>query len=174
MARPADASDDRAMNTVEASATTSATRSQVWRLIADESLWPVWGRWSSVEIEGGGAHGLGAVRRLVQRPFTVRERVTEWLPDERMSYELLDGMHARGYRATASLEDAPGGGTIVRWSSTVGVGRPDHGLPAAYGRQGHRKATRQSRGSLAQDALPHDARRLHSGAVECLQGSSEG
>ena len=118
MARPADASDDRAMNTVEASATTSATRSQVWRLIADESQWPVWGRWSSVEIEGGGAHGLGAVRRLVQRPFTVRERVTEWLPDERMSYELLDGMHARGYHATASLEDAPGGGTIVRWSST--------------------------------------------------------
>ena len=112
-----DAGDDRGMKTVEASATTLATRDQVWRLIADESQWPVWGRWSSVEIEGGEAHGLGSVRRLVQRPFTVRERVTEWQPGERMSYELLDGMNARGYRATASLEDAPGGGTIVRWSS---------------------------------------------------------
>ena len=50
-------------------------------------------------------------------PFTVRERVTEWQPGERMTYELLDGMNAHGYRATASLEDAPGGGTIVRWSS---------------------------------------------------------
>ena len=34
-----------------------------------------------------------------------------------MSYELLDGMNARGYRATATLEDAPGGETIVRWRS---------------------------------------------------------
>lgn len=117
MAWPVDGGDDRLMKTVEASATTSATRDEVWRLIADESQWPVWGRWSSVEIEGGGEHGLGSVRRLVQRPFTVRERVTEWQPGERMTYELLDGMNAHGYRATALLEDAPGGGTIVRWSS---------------------------------------------------------
>src|SRR5215510_11915651 len=108
---------DHHMNTVEASATTTASRSDVWRLLADESQWPVWGRWSSVEIEGGGAHRLGSVRRLVQRPFTVRELVTEWEPGSRMSYQLLDGMNATGYQATASLEDAPGGGTIVRWSS---------------------------------------------------------
>jgi len=105
------------MKSVEASATTPASRDQVWRLIADEKQWPVWGRWSKVEIEGGGAHGLGSVRRLVQRPFTVRERVTEWEPGSRMSYELLDGMNAHGYHATASLEDTPGGGTIVRWHS---------------------------------------------------------
>ena len=59
----------------------------------------------------------GSVRRLVQRPFTVRERVTEWERGERMSYELFSGMNSRGYRATASLEDRPGGGTVVRWSS---------------------------------------------------------
>ena len=118
MAKAMDAGDDRVMKAVEASATTSATRDQVWRLLADESQWPIWGRWSSVEIEGGGAHGLGSVRRLVQRPFTVREVVTERQLGERMSYELLSGMNARGYRATASLEDAPGGGTVVRWSSS--------------------------------------------------------
>lgn len=105
------------MKTIDASAQTTASRDKVWRLIADESTWPEWGRWSSVEIEGGGEHGLGAVRVLVQRPFRVRERVTEWQIGERMSYELLEGMNARGYRATASLEDAPGGGTIVRWHS---------------------------------------------------------
>src|SRR3954449_3497882 len=93
------AGDDRGMKTVEASATTPAPRDAVWRLIADESQWPIWGRWSSVEIEGGGGHGLGAVRRLVQRPFSVRERVTEWEPGSRMSYDLLEGMHARGYQA---------------------------------------------------------------------------
>lgn len=105
------------MKNVEASATTPAARDQVWNLIADEAEWPKWGRWSSVEIEGGEVHGLGSVRRLVQRPFTVRELVTEWEPGSRMTYRLLDGMNAKGYQATAALEDAPGGGTIVRWSS---------------------------------------------------------
>ena len=105
------------MKNVEASATTPAARDQVWKLLADEKQWPVWGRWSSVVIEDGAAHGLGAIRRLVQRPFTVREIVTEWEPGSRMSYQLLEGMNAKGYEATATLEDAPGGGTIVRWSS---------------------------------------------------------
>src|SRR3954464_7674911 len=112
------AGDDRGMKTLEASATTAAPRDAVWRLIAVESQWPIWGRWSSVQIEGGGVHGLGAVRRLVQRPFTVRERVTDWAPGSRMSYDLLEGMNARGYHATATLEDAPGGGTTIRWVST--------------------------------------------------------
>ena len=105
------------MKTIDAAATTPAPRNVVWELIADESAWPRWGRWSSVEIEGGADHGPGAVRVLVQRPFRVRERVTEWQPGARMSYELLDGMNARGYRASAILEDAPGGGTVIRWHS---------------------------------------------------------
>jgi hypothetical protein len=105
------------MKTIDASATTTATRDKVWQLIADESTWPTWGRWSSVTIEGGGKHALGAVRKLVQRPFTVRERITEWRVGELMSYELLEGMNARGYRASAILEDDAGGGTIVRWHS---------------------------------------------------------
>jgi uncharacterized protein YndB with AHSA1/START domain len=105
------------MKTIDASATTPASRDKVWALLADESAWPRWGRWSSAEVEGGGQHELGAVRVLVQRPFRVRERVTEWIPGERMSYELLDGMNAHGYHASAILEDAPGGGTIVRWHS---------------------------------------------------------
>ncbi len=105
------------MKTIDAAATTPASRDIVWNLIADESAWPRWGRWSSVAIEGGGQHELGAVRVLVQWPFRVRERVTEWQPGQRMTYELLDGMNARGYRASAILEDAPGGGTVIRWHS---------------------------------------------------------
>jgi hypothetical protein len=103
---------------IEASATTTAAREAVWRLIADASTWSTWGPWSSVEIEGGGEHGLGAVRVLTQRPFRLRERVTEWVPRERMGYELLEGMNVRGYRSVVTLEDAPRGGTRVRWRST--------------------------------------------------------
>jgi hypothetical protein len=110
--------DDRPMKVIEGTATTPASREQVWRLLADASTWSRWGTWSSVEVEGGGEHGLDAIRVLRQGPYRVRERVTEWLPGERMGYELLEGMNVRDYRSIVTLEDAPGGGTLVRWRST--------------------------------------------------------
>jgi hypothetical protein len=42
----------------------------------------------------------------VSRRFRVRERITEWVPGERMAYELLEGMRVGGYRSTVTLEDA--------------------------------------------------------------------
>ncbi len=106
------------MNVIEGTATTPASRKQVWRLLADAGTWPRWGTWSSVEVEGDGEPRLGAIRVLRQGPYRVRERVTEWQPDERMAYELLEGMNVRDYRSVVTLEDAPGGGTLVRWRST--------------------------------------------------------
>jgi uncharacterized protein YndB with AHSA1/START domain len=106
------------VKTIEAVATTSGSPAAVWELLADASEWSRWGAWSKVEVEGGTEQGLDAVRVLVRRPFRVRERITEWVPGERMSYELLDGMRVRGYRSTVTLEGSPGGGTVVRWRST--------------------------------------------------------
>jgi len=107
-----------AVRTINAVATTSGSREAVWALLADASTWARWGAWSSVEVEGGGQHGPGAVRLLAKAPFRLRERVTEWVPGERMSYELLDGMRVRGYTAQVTLEEAAGGGTVIRWRST--------------------------------------------------------
>ena len=104
------------MRTIEAAATTSGSREAVWALLADASRWADWGRWSKVEVEGGGEQRLGTVRVLVNRPFRVRERITDWVPGERLAYELLDGMRVEGYRSTVTLEDAPGG-TLIRWRS---------------------------------------------------------
>ena len=106
------------MKTIEAVATTAAPRSAVWALLEDASSWARWGVWSSVQVEGGGGQRVGAVRVLVNRPFRVRERITEWEPASRIGYELLEGMRVRGYRSTLTLEDAPGGGTRIRWSSS--------------------------------------------------------
>ena len=86
--------------------------------------WAEWGSWSSVEVEGGGKQQPGAFRVLVNRPFRVRERITEWEPGERIGYELLEGMRVRGYRSTVTLEEAPGGGTLIRWRSVY-----DHAGP---------------------------------------------
>ena len=105
------------MRTIEAVATTSGSHEKVWALLEDASKWAEWGAWSSVEVEGGGNQGPGALRVLVNRPFRVRERITEWEPGERLGYELLEGMRVRGYRSTVTLEDTPGGGTVIRWRS---------------------------------------------------------
>ena len=106
------------MRVIEATATSSGSREAVWALLADASKWAQWGAWSKVEVEGGGEHGPGAVRVLVRAPFRVRERVTDWVPGQRMGYELVDGMRVRGYSALVTLEDDTGGGTRVRWRST--------------------------------------------------------
>jgi hypothetical protein len=107
-----------AMTTIEAVATTSASPAAVWALLEDAPTWARWGSWSEAEIEGGGPQEPGAVRRLVRAPYRVRERITEWVPGERLGYELLDGMRVRGYRSVVMLEEAPDGGTVIRWRST--------------------------------------------------------
>lgn len=104
--------------TLQGTATTTASRDDVWALLADARRWQEWGAWSRSEVEGGGEHEPGAVRVLTQRPFTVRELVTDWEPGRRMGYELLEGMNVTGYRATVQLDDAPGGGTRITWRST--------------------------------------------------------
>lgn len=105
------------MRTIEVVQTTSGSREKVWTLLEDAPTWAEWGAWSSVEVEGGGEQGPGVLRVLVNRPFRVRERITEWEPGERFGYELLEGMRVRGYRSTVTLEDAPDGGTRIRWRS---------------------------------------------------------
>lgn len=105
------------MKVIEATKTTSASRDAVWALLEDPASWAEWGSWSSVEVDGGGPQGVGVERTLVRRPYRVRERITEWEPGRRHSYELLEGMNASGYRSTVTLDDAPGGGTVIRWRS---------------------------------------------------------
>jgi len=112
------------VRTIEVIATTSGSPAAVWALLADASTWALWGSWSKVEVESGGHQGLGEVRVLVRAPFRVRERITEWVPRERMAYELVDGMRVQGYKAAVTLEEAPEGGTVVRWRSTYDRASP--------------------------------------------------
>ena len=106
------------MKTIEATATTTGSPAAVWALLADPAQWTRWGAWSRVEVEGGGEHGPGAIRVLERKPYVVRERVTDWEPERRMGYELVDGMKVTGYRSAVTLEPTDGGGTRVRWHST--------------------------------------------------------
>ena len=107
-----------AMRTIESVSETSGSPANVWALLSDASTWSRWGAWSSVEVEGGGQQGPDAVRVLVRRPFRLRERITAWVPEQRMAYELVDGMRVRDYRSEVTLEKTATGGTVVRWRST--------------------------------------------------------
>jgi Polyketide cyclase / dehydrase and lipid transport len=62
--------------------------------------------------------------KAIEWPDRGRERITEWEPGRRHSYELLEGMNAEGYRSTVTLEDAPGGGTVIRWRSEYELAGP--------------------------------------------------
>ena len=85
--------------TIQAVATTSSSPAAVRALLADASTWARWGSWSKVEVEGGGPQGPDAVRLLAKAPFRLHERITGWVPGERMAYELLDGMRVPGHRS---------------------------------------------------------------------------
>jgi len=106
------------MPQIHAEATSSGPPAAVWALLADATTWARWGSWSKVEVEGGGPQVSGALRVLVNGPFRVRERITEMVPQQRMSYELLGGLRVRGYRSQITLAPAPAGGTVVSWTST--------------------------------------------------------
>jgi hypothetical protein len=103
---------------IDATATTAGSRAAVWALLEDVSAWPRWGSWTHAEVEGGGPQQPGAVRVLVKKPYRLRERITDWVPEQRMGYEVLEGMKVTGYQATVTLDDADGGGTRIRWHST--------------------------------------------------------
>lgn len=111
------------VRTIEADAAATASPAAVWALLADVRPGRG-GAWSEVKVEGGGEQEAGAVRELVKAPFRLRERITEWVPGERIAPELLEGMRVRNYRSTVTLEAASDGETVVRWRSTY-----DHAGP---------------------------------------------
>lgn len=50
------------------------------------------------------------------------------VPEERLAYEMIDGMRVEGYSSQISLTPADGGGTVVRWHSRWEQANPVHAL----------------------------------------------
>jgi Polyketide cyclase / dehydrase and lipid transport len=110
---------------IEASAHSNASRDAVWALVADITTWQDWGTWSSTTIEtpapGDDPQGVGVLRRLRQAPITNVERVTELIPGERLSYELVSGLPFENYGAQITLTDGADGGTDITWRAEFDV-----------------------------------------------------
>jgi ribosome-associated toxin RatA of RatAB toxin-antitoxin module len=110
---------------IEASAHSNASREAVWALVRDIETWQDWGTWSSTTVHqpapGDDPQGVGVVRRLRQAPVTNLERVTELVPTERLSYELVVGLPFENYHATVQLADGADGGTDITWRAEFDV-----------------------------------------------------
>jgi ribosome-associated toxin RatA of RatAB toxin-antitoxin module len=110
---------------IEASAHSNASREAVWALVRDIETWQDWGTWSSTTVHqpapGEDPQGVGVVRRLRQAPVPNLERVTELVPNERLSYELVEGLPFENYHATVQLADGAAGGTDITWRAEFDV-----------------------------------------------------
>ena len=109
-----------ARNVVEATVRAAAPREVVWDVLADLRSWEEWGDWQSTGIEREGdppPNGVGAVRRMVRRPLTIREQVELVEPPSRFGYTLLSGLPLRDYHAVVTLTDAGPGCANIHWES---------------------------------------------------------
>jgi len=81
----------------------------------------------SVVLEG---NGIGAVRtvRVKGVPGELKERLDALLDQRLLSYSIINetALPLERYHAVVELEDAPGGGTKVRWGSNwIAKGSPE-------------------------------------------------
>lgn len=109
---------------VSGSAVSTADASTVYRILRDRPSWPSWSALGRYEFVSGTEGELDAVCAFVTRRIRSVERLVELVPDRRLSYELVEGMPMRDYRATIELVPEPSGGTLITWTSTF-----DHTIP---------------------------------------------
>ncbi|WP_132111254.1 SRPBCC family protein [Actinocrispum wychmicini] len=92
----------------------------VYALLKAGSTWPTWGTVERFVLERPGSpepESVGAIRNFHTGRYKMRERVAELVENERFSYELLEGLPLRGYRAIIDLS-AANGGTDIHWHTT--------------------------------------------------------
>lgn len=90
----------------------------VWGVLADYPGMTRWAGARTVEIERPGAavpNGVGTVRALRSWHGTIREEITGFEPERRMSYKGLSGIPARDYQGVIELS-AHEHQTLLSWS----------------------------------------------------------
>jgi uncharacterized protein YndB with AHSA1/START domain len=119
---------------IVATARSTGSRHDVFRLLADSSTWPRWTPFTEVNVieqAPGGGEGVGAVKRTRFRGMTGQERIVSLTPDRQLSYTYIKGVlgpYIRDYVAVVDLDDAgDGGGTSIRWHSTFSARFPGSG-----------------------------------------------
>lgn len=90
----------------------------VWSVLADYPGMTTWADARSVEIERVGVdvpNGVGTIRALKSWHGTIREEITAFEPEQRMSYKGLSGVPAHDYRGVIELSRR-GDTTQMSWT----------------------------------------------------------
>jgi hypothetical protein len=107
----------------------AAVPAVVYALLRDGSTWPAWAPIDRFVLERPGTpepEGVGAIRNFHTGRYKMRERVAELVADKRFTYEVLEGLAVRDYRAEIDLTPV-GGGTDIRWHTTFRAKVPGMG-----------------------------------------------
>jgi Polyketide cyclase / dehydrase and lipid transport len=96
---------------------TTAGAADLFAVVADAPGWPRWAgpfvRQAGWSRQGDPAPGgVGAVRRLGRWPFFSREEIVDYVPPQRLGYQVA-GLPVRDYRAEVSFVAGPLGTTII-------------------------------------------------------------
>lgn len=115
------------MKHIDVTAYAEAPAAKVYALLVDGATWPEWAPFDGFEIvEPGDADRLGEVHIFRFGRYASRERIVELVPERRYSYELLEGLPLRDYRADVDLTEE-GTRTRIHWHSTFTPARPGTG-----------------------------------------------
>jgi uncharacterized protein YndB with AHSA1/START domain len=138
----------------------SASREQIFALVADATTWSRWAgpliSHSSWVREGDPAPGgVGAVRRLGSKLVATREEILEYDPPHYLAYTILSWQPIRDYRAIVSL-DPDGDGTRITWAGAFEPMVPGSGRLYAWvlGRIVGAMAVRLARYAAEQSSNP--------------------
>ena len=89
---------------------------RVWEIIGNPGASP--GRGVDVRVERAGeADGTRLVRVVKVGMATAHEEITAVGPGHVIRYRLLKGAPVRDYTSGVTLEESPGGGTLVSWEA---------------------------------------------------------
>ena len=94
------------MRTFHIVKTVAAPPALVWDVLADYPGMTKWAGARTVDIERPGTsvpYGVGTIRALKSWHGTIREEITGFEPERRMSYKGLSGVPAHDYRAVVEL-----------------------------------------------------------------------
>lgn len=114
---------------ISASALISATPEQVFEWVNDNAALTAWsglGRFTPVCSDSGIERGVGALRNVATPMGTMREQITDWQPNSRVRYRIIDSRLLINHQGEITLT-AECGGTRVVWSVRLRSGIPGVG-----------------------------------------------
>lgn len=110
------------LHSYDVHATSAAPPSAVWDLLVHPRTWPAWAPLEELveersELRPDGTREIGQVQAFRVGDGVNGERLTELVPEQRMSYEDAFNNSLHDYRASVELTPS-GSGTEIHWHGT--------------------------------------------------------